>query len=117
MKTTLLLILIIGFMFTSFLFISPNMANAQRETIGRWIVDDYPGLKGSTLEIYKKGKKFYLYWKFGDGSKGTYELTRRGKAAFFMIDSATDDYFVTNRINHLELRDAAGLITTARPIK
>ena len=115
MKGTLPLILIIGFMFTSFLFVSTNMAVAERETIGQWIVDDYPILKGSIIEIYKDGGNFYSYWIYNDGSTTTDILTRKGKAIFYNLGSESGDHYIINGVNQLEIRDDLGLITTARP--
>ena len=117
MKTTLPLILMIGFMSTLISFISPNMANAEQETIGRWIVDDYPALKGSIIEIYKEDENFYSYWLFNDKSTSTDKLIHRGKATFYNMGSASGDHYVINKVNHLEIRDDMGLITTARPLK
>ena len=110
-------LLITGFMLTVFLFISPKMANADRETIGRWIVDDYPGLKGSIIEIFKEAEKFYSYWIYNDDSTTTDLLSRKGKTTFYNIGSGSGDHYVINKENQLEIRDNLGLITTARPLK
>jgi hypothetical protein len=117
MKGTLPLILLIGFMFTISLSISLNMANADRETIGQWIVDDYPTLKGSIIEIYEDGGNFYSYWIYNDGITTTDILTRKGKATFYNLGSESGDHYIINRMNQLEIRDDLGLITTARPLK
>lgn len=95
------------------LFLFPNLANAERQSIGRWIDND--PYAGSTIEIFKENRKFYMRKKYKDGSGGIEEVFQIRKSVYQIKNPVNGDHYVINSMNQLEIRDNAGLITIAYP--
>ena len=88
------------------------------KSLGRWI--DH-GIAGGVITIYRQEDELFLEQIFNDKSKLREELIKRASKYGVCFDikegSPTGDYYLINKAGDLEIRDDAGLISTAKKIK
>jgi hypothetical protein len=88
-----------------------------RDVVGTWL-DDRPFM-ASRLTIYRSEGQLILEQKYPDGSSGESELHERATSAgrrFEEVGRQTGDYFLLDARGDLQIRDAEGLIATARKV-
>lgn len=86
-----------------------------RDVVGTWL-DDRPFM-ASRLTIYRSGGQLVLEQRYPDGSSGDSRLRERVTPAgrrFEEVGRQTGDYFLLDARGDLQIRDAEGLIATAR---
>ncbi len=88
-----------------------------RDVVGEWL-DDRPFM-ASRLTIYRSREQLFLERRYPDGSSSDHQLRERstqGGRRFEEVGRQTGDYFLLNARGDLEIRDAEGLLGTARRV-
>lgn len=92
-------------------------ASSDREVIGSWLSE----FMGGRITIYREVGTLYIEMKFNDGSNLKEELQEKsspfGRRFDIVMGSSFGDYWIIDREGNLEIRDNAGLISTAKRIQ
>lgn len=90
---------------------------SNREVIGSWLSE----LIGSQITIYREDDTLYIEQKFKDGSSLKEELVEKSSPLSQRFDlkkgSSFGDHWIIDRGGNLQIRDNAGLISTAKRIQ
>ncbi len=95
----------------------PERQSPARDVVGQWL-DDRPFM-ASRLTIYRSGGQLYLERRYPDGSSSDHRLRERATPdgrRFEEVDRQTGDYFLMDTRGDLQIRDAEGLLATARKV-
>ncbi|MCH7482330.1 MAG: hypothetical protein IIC95_05530 [Chloroflexi bacterium] len=91
----------------------------DRDVIGSWL--DEITYAGSRITIYREDSTLYMEWEFKDGSGLKEELiemlTPLGQRFDWKDGSSFGDHWIIDRDGNLQIRDNAGLVSTAKRIQ
>ena len=89
-----------------------------QEILGKWFCDELYLPRG--IIIFRQARKLYLERTWKDGSTGKDEIVERKSPfgrRFDKVGASDDDFWVLDADGNLQIRDAEGVILTAKKIK
>ena len=93
-------------------------SSSGRKVIGIWLGQT---VYGSLYTLYREEGALYMEWKFKDGSILKYALIEKPSPLGYRFDikggSSTGDHWIIDLEGNLQIRDMAGLISTAKRIQ